>query len=40
MIRVPQDGRWREIINTDAEIYGGSGMGNLGAVKPRAARWA
>ena len=25
-------GRWREILNTDAEVYGGSGQGNLGAV--------
>ena len=23
-------GRWREILNTDAGLYGGSGMGNLG----------
>ena len=27
-----QPGWWREILNTDAEIYGGSGMGNLGGV--------
>ena len=25
-------GRWDEIINTDAELYSGSGVGNLGAV--------
>ena len=25
-------GRWREILNNDAAIYGGSGMGNLGMV--------
>ena len=24
--------RWREILNTDAEAYGGSGMGNMGGV--------
>ncbi|MBU3029480.1 1,4-alpha-glucan branching protein GlgB [Paracoccus marinaquae] len=30
---VPQTGRWREAINTDAAIYGGSGMGNLGGVE-------
>jgi 1,4-alpha-glucan branching enzyme len=35
VIRAPRDGRWREIINTDAEIYGGSGMGNLGAVNAK-----
>ncbi len=27
---VPEDGFWTEILNTDAEPYGGSGRGNLG----------
>jgi 1,4-alpha-glucan branching enzyme len=31
-IGVPQPGLWTEILNTDAEIYGGSGQGNLGGV--------
>ena len=31
-IGVPAAGRWNEILNTDAGIYGGSGMGNLGSV--------
>jgi 1,4-alpha-glucan branching enzyme len=31
-VGLPRAGRWREIVNTDAEIYGGSGVGNLGAV--------
>ncbi len=31
-IGLPLAGAWREILNTDAEAYGGSGMGNLGAV--------
>ena len=31
-IGLPQAGRWREILNSDAQIYGGSGMGNLGGV--------
>ena len=31
-IGLPQRGRWKEILNTDAPVYGGSGMGNLGAV--------
>ena len=31
-IGLPHAGRWREILNTDASIYGGSGMGNLGQV--------
>ena len=29
---LPHDGLWREVLNSDAEIYGGSGKGNLGAV--------
>jgi 1,4-alpha-glucan branching enzyme len=29
---MPVAGRWREIVNTDAQPYGGSGMGNMGAV--------
>jgi 1,4-alpha-glucan branching enzyme len=29
-IKVPQKGRWREILNTDASIYGGSNVGNNG----------
>ncbi len=31
-IGLPHAGRWREILNTDASIYGGSGLGNLGQV--------
>ncbi|MGE5827408.1 MAG: 1,4-alpha-glucan branching protein GlgB [Micromonosporaceae bacterium] len=30
---LPRGGRWQELVNTDAEIYGGSGVGNLGAVQ-------
>jgi 1,4-alpha-glucan branching enzyme len=29
---LPRTGRWREVVNTDAFEYGGSGVGNLGAV--------
>jgi 1,4-alpha-glucan branching enzyme len=29
-IGVPRAGRWRELINTDAQSYGGSGVGNAG----------
>ncbi|MFD1328109.1 1,4-alpha-glucan branching protein GlgB [Mycoplana ramosa] len=32
-IPLPVEGRWKEILNTDAEIYGGSGKGNGGAVQ-------
>ncbi len=31
-VGVPAEGRWCEILNTDAETYGGSGMGNMGSV--------
>ena len=29
---LPATGEWHEVLNTDAEIYGGSGVGNLGAI--------
>ena len=29
---VPSAGHWRELLNSDAEMYGGSGMGNHGGV--------
>ena len=32
-IGVPRDGMWRELLNSDAPIYGGSGQGNFGAVE-------
>jgi len=32
-VGVPQGGRWRELLNSDAEYYGGSGMGNQGGVE-------
>jgi 1,4-alpha-glucan branching enzyme len=32
-IGLPQGGRWDEVCNTDATDYGGSGVGNLGAVE-------
>ena len=31
-IGLPHGGRWEEILNTDAEVYQGSGRGNLGGV--------
>jgi 1,4-alpha-glucan branching enzyme len=36
---VPQAGYYREIINTDAETYGGSNVGNLGGVKSEPQPW-
>jgi len=32
-VGLPRAGRWREVINTDAFGYGGSGVGNLGSVE-------
>ena len=32
-VGVPKLGRWREVLNTDAEIYGGSNQGNAGLVE-------
>src|SRR5690348_15957192 len=32
-VRVPFVGRWREVLNTDAAIYGGSNVGNYGSVE-------
>ena len=29
---LPGDGAWTELLNSDAEAYGGSGVGNLGTV--------
>jgi 1,4-alpha-glucan branching enzyme len=30
---VPHAGYWREVLNSDASMYGGSGMGNYGGVE-------
>ncbi len=32
-IGVPEHGVWRERLNSDAEVYGGSGVGNFGEVE-------
>ncbi len=32
-VGVPHGGYWRELLNSDAAIYGGSGIGNLGGVE-------
>jgi 1,4-alpha-glucan branching enzyme len=33
-VGVPKAAQWREIINTDAALYGGSNLGNGGVVEP------
>jgi len=36
---LPETGAWEELLNTDAERYHGSGVGNLGAVEATADEW-
>jgi 1,4-alpha-glucan branching enzyme len=32
-VGVPHGGRWQEVLNSDAAIYGGSNVGNFGALE-------
>lgn len=32
-VGLPQAGTWRELLNTDAGVYGGSGVGNAGGIE-------
>jgi 1,4-alpha-glucan branching enzyme len=36
---VPESGFYHELINTDAETYGGSNIGNLGGVQTQDVPW-
>jgi 1,4-alpha-glucan branching enzyme len=38
-VGLPFAGRWAEILNTDSEAYGGSGVGNLGVVDAHPSPW-
>jgi 1,4-alpha-glucan branching enzyme len=38
-IGVPAPGRWEEILNSDAPLYGGSGQGNLGGAVAAPLAW-
>jgi 1,4-alpha-glucan branching enzyme len=38
-VGLPHGGRWREVINTDSELYGGSNVGNLGGVDAEHTPW-
>ncbi|WP_246119625.1 1,4-alpha-glucan branching protein GlgB [Aeromicrobium flavum] len=38
-VGLPEAGTWNEVLNTDAEIYGGSGVGNLGSVEALDEAW-
>jgi 1,4-alpha-glucan branching enzyme len=37
---LPSDGVWEEVLNTDAQTYTGSGVGNLGAVNAVEGEWS
>ena len=36
---LPTAGAWREVINTDAQSYAGSGVGNAGTFEASASEW-
>ena len=36
---LPSAGRWREVLNTDATVYNGTGIGNLGGVDATDEPW-
>jgi 1,4-alpha-glucan branching enzyme len=38
-IGLPRPGRWREVVNSDAGIYGGSNVGNMGEVMAQNLTW-
>jgi 1,4-alpha-glucan branching enzyme len=38
-VGVPVAGAWREILNSDAPMYGGSGVGNMGRVEAQESPW-
>jgi 1,4-alpha-glucan branching enzyme len=38
-VGLPRAGSWREVVNTDATAYGGSGAGNLGSVTAEETAW-
>ena len=38
-VGLPLEGRWKELLNSDSEAYGGSNQGNLGAVTAEPVGW-
>jgi 1,4-alpha-glucan branching enzyme len=38
-VGLPHPGRWREVLNTDAVVYGGSGVGNMGSIEAVPEPW-
>jgi 1,4-alpha-glucan branching enzyme len=38
-VGLPRGGQWREVLNSDAEAYGGSGVGNFGGIEAVEEPW-
>jgi 1,4-alpha-glucan branching enzyme len=38
-VGLPVGGRWRELLNSDATLYGGSGLGNAGSITAEPEPW-
>jgi 1,4-alpha-glucan branching enzyme len=38
-VGVPRAGSWQEILNSDAQLYGGSGQGNIGGSRTSPVHW-
>ena len=38
-VGLPRPGKWREALNSDAAMYGGGNVGNLGSVISEDAAW-
>jgi 1,4-alpha-glucan branching enzyme len=38
-VGLPRPGKWREVVNSDATLYGGSNVGNLGGVLATDRKW-
>ena len=39
LVGLPREGAWKEILNSDAAMYGGSGIGNQGCVHSEPVNW-
>ncbi|PWC08253.1 1,4-alpha-glucan branching enzyme [Mycetocola zhujimingii] len=39
-VGLPEAGEWEELLNTDATVFGGSGVGNMGSVTATDTPWA
>jgi len=39
LLGVPEGGRWVECLNSDAQVYGGTGVGNYGGIEAKPVPW-